>query len=88
MLNNGLFQWGSWWARRQGQGTVEVLEFVKSCFDDEAVVVKEVGGWKAGWEERVQRVVEASHAEKGDGVVGSDLFVIVTLRRVVLMDMF
>ena len=65
-----------------------MLEFVKSCFDDEAVVVKEVGGWKAGWEERVQRVVEASHAEKGDGVVGSDLFVIVTLRRVVLMDMF
>jgi len=60
---------------------VEVLEFVKSCFDDEAVVVKEVGGWRAGWEERVRRVVEASHAEKGDGVVRSDIFVILTLRK-------
>jgi len=66
---------------------VEVLEFVKSCFDDEAVVVKEVGGWKAGWEERVRRVVEASHTEKGDGVVRSDL-VIATLRGLVLMGVF
>ncbi|KAG0633533.1 hypothetical protein HOY80DRAFT_1104625 [Tuber brumale] len=68
MLKHGLFQWGSWWTRREWRGTVEVLEFVKSCFDDEAVVVKEVGGWKAGWEEKVRMVVQASHAKKGDGV--------------------
>jgi len=66
---------------------VEVLEFVKSCFDDEEVVVREVGGWKTGWEERVRRVVEASHAEKGDGVVRSNL-VIITLCRVVLTGVF
>jgi len=81
---NSMFQWGSWWARREGKGTVDVLKFAKSCFGDEAVVVREVGGWKAGWEDWVRRVVEASHREKGDGVVRSDL-VIVTLRRVVLM---
>ena len=28
--------------RFQGQGTVQVLEFVKSCFDGEAIVIKEV----------------------------------------------
>ncbi|CUS14993.1 unnamed protein product [Tuber aestivum] len=69
MLKNGLFQWGNWWTRREGRDTVGVLEFIKSCFDDEAVVVREVGGWKTGWEEKVRRVVEASHAEKGDGVI-------------------
>jgi len=52
MLNNGLFQRGSPWALRDGQGTLQVLEFVKSCIVDEAVVVKEVEGWKVGWEER------------------------------------
>ncbi|KAG0634241.1 hypothetical protein HOY80DRAFT_1060853 [Tuber brumale] len=55
--------------RREGQGTVEVMEFVKSCFDGEAVVVKEVGGWKAGWEENIRRIVQASHAEKRNGVI-------------------
>jgi len=63
---------------------VEVLEVVTSCFDGGAVVVKEVGGWKAGWEERVRRVVQVSHGEKGDGVVGSGL-VILMLCRVALM---
>ena len=42
---------------------------VKSCPDGEAVVVKEVRGWKAGSEEKVSRVVHANHAEKGDGLV-------------------
>lgn len=32
---------------------MEGLEFAKNCFDGEAVVVKEVGGWKTGWEEIV-----------------------------------
>jgi len=32
---------------------MEVLEFVTSCFDGEAVVVKEVGGLKTCGEERV-----------------------------------
>ena len=32
---------------------MEVLEFVKSCLDGEAVVVKEVEGFKAGWEGKV-----------------------------------
>jgi len=36
---------------------VGVLEFVASWFGGEAVVVKEFGGWKAGWEENVRRVV-------------------------------
>jgi len=62
---------------------MEVLEFVKSCFDGEAVFTKEVGGWKTGWEEEVRRFVP-SHAEKGDGVVRSVL-VIVTLCRVALI---
>jgi len=30
-------------------GTVEVLEFVKSCLDHEAGVVKKIEGWKAAW---------------------------------------
>lgn len=37
-------------------GTVDALEFIKRCLDGEAVVVKEVGGWKAVREEKVQRV--------------------------------
>jgi len=41
---------------------VAVLEFVTRCFDGVAVVVKEVGGLKAGWEEKVWRVVLANHA--------------------------
>ena len=52
-----------------GHGTVEVLEFVKSCFGHEAGVVKEIGGWKAGWEERARGIVQASHAEERDRVV-------------------
>jgi len=48
MLNNGLFQ-SSWWVHREGQSTVKVLEFDKCCIDHEAVAVKEIGGWKAGW---------------------------------------
>jgi len=48
---------------------VEELEFVKSCFDYEAVVVQEIGGWKAGWEENARRIVQTSHEEKRDGVV-------------------
>ena len=54
-------------AGTEGQGTVEAVEFVKSCFDGEAVVVKEVWGWKAGWEHKVRRVVQASHVERGMG---------------------
>jgi len=46
-----------WWAGMEGHGTMEVVEFVKSCFDGEAVLVKKVGGWKAGWKHKVQRVV-------------------------------
>jgi len=49
-------------------------EFVKSCLDDEAVVVKEIGGWKASWEERVRSVVHGSHTEMGDGVVRSPCY--------------
>jgi len=48
--------------RWEGRGTVAVLEFVTRCFDGVAVVVKEVGGLKAGWEEKVWRVVLANHA--------------------------
>ena len=32
---------------------MDALEFVKRCLDGEAVVVKEVGGWKAVWKEKV-----------------------------------
>ena len=46
-------------------------EFIKSDFDGEGVVTKDAGGWKTGWEHKVRRVVQASHAEKGDGVVRS-----------------
>jgi len=49
-------------------------EFVKSCFDNEAVVVKEIGGWKAGLEERVRKVVQASHPEMGYGLVRSSCY--------------
>ena len=49
-------------------------EFVKSCFDNEAVVVKEIGGWKAGWEGRVRRVVQASHAEIGYRLMRSSCY--------------
>lgn len=35
---------------------MEGLEFVTNCFDGEAVVVKEVGGWETGWEEIVGRL--------------------------------
>ena len=41
-----------------------MLKLVKSYFGDKGVVVREVGGWKAGWEERVRRVVEASHRDR------------------------
>jgi len=51
---------------REGQGTVEVLEFAKGCFDRGAGVVKEIGVWKACWEERVRRIVPVSLAEKGE----------------------
>ena len=35
-------------ARREGQGTVKVLEVVNRCHDDdEAVAMKHAGGWKA-----------------------------------------
>ena len=34
---------------------MEVREFVKSCFDGEAVGVKAIGGRKAGREEEVRR---------------------------------
>ena len=40
---------------------MKMLEFVKSFFDGEAVVVKEVGGLKAGWEEQVQKVFQGVH---------------------------
>jgi len=40
---------------------VEILENVTSCFDCEAVVGKEVGGWKASQEEKILRVVQSSH---------------------------
>lgn len=46
--------------------------------------MKEVGGWKASEEEKVRRIDQASHAEKGDEVVCSGL-VIVTFCMVVLM---
>jgi len=39
--------------RREGNGTVEVGEFVKRCFDSEAVFLRVIGGLKAGWEEKV-----------------------------------
>ena len=53
----------------EGWSTVDALEFVKRCLDGKAVVVKEVEGWEAVWEEKVRRVVQASHAERGDRVV-------------------
>ena len=60
--------------RREGQGTVLVLKFVKSCFDDGAIIVKEIGGWEAGWEERAGRAGRASYAEKGDEMVRSSCY--------------
>jgi len=71
--------------RREGKGTVEVGEFVKRCFNGEAVFVRVIGGLKAGWEEKVWRVVEASSAEKGDWMVRSGL-AMVAVCRVGLMD--
>jgi len=64
-----------------------VLEFVTSCFDGEAVLVKEVGGLKADWEEKAWRAVQANHAGERDGVVRSDP-IIVTLCKVELMCVF
>ncbi|PUU72751.1 hypothetical protein B9Z19DRAFT_1069534 [Tuber borchii] len=49
-------------------GMVVVLEFVTSCFDDKTIVVREVGNYKAGGEAKVQRGIQSSHAEKGDGM--------------------
>jgi len=70
------------------QGTLEVLELVKSWFDDEAVIMKEVVGWKVGCKERYRGLfILVSHMEKGDGTVRSGL-VIITLSRVVLMGVF
>jgi len=66
---------------------MDVLEFVKSCFDEEVVGVKEIGGRKAGREEEVRRVVQASYAERRGGVVRSGL-IIVALCRVVLIGVF
>ena len=66
---------------------MEVLQFVKSYFDGEAVVVKEVGGWKASWEEEVERVAQASRAERRDWAVRSGL-IIVERCRVALMGVF
>jgi len=48
---------------------VEGLELVTLYFDGKAVFVRQVGSWMAGWEKKVQRVVHASHSEKGDGMV-------------------
>jgi len=42
--------------RREGQDTIELEEFIKSCFDSDGVVMKEVGGLKVGWEYNVRRV--------------------------------
>ena len=64
-----------------------VLGFVKGCFDGGAAVVEEVGAWKASWEGKLRRVVQASHAEKGDGVVRFGL-VIVTVSKVALVGVF
>ena len=60
-------------------------EFVKRCFDGEAVFVRVIGGLKAGWEEKVWKVVEVSHAEKGDWMVRSGL-PMVAVCGVALMD--
>jgi len=51
-----------------------VEEFFKSCFDNGAVALKEIGGWKAGWEESVPRVAQASHAEIGYRLVSSSCY--------------
>jgi len=66
----------------EGQGTTKALEFVTNCFDGEAVVAKEVGGWKAGMEEKVGGL--SKRAEQGDGMVCFRL-AILTLCRVALL---
>jgi len=51
-----------------------VGEFVKSYFDHEAVVVKEIKRRKASQEERVRRAIQASHAGMGYGLVCSSCY--------------
>lgn len=65
---------------------MKVLEFVKCCLDGEAVLLKEVGGWKASWGEEV-RVVQARHVRRGDVMVLSGLNK-VALCRVPLTGVF
>ena len=55
--------------RLNEQDTVEVLEFVTRCFDCAVVIARKVGGWEAGREEMVGRVVQVSHLEKGNKMV-------------------
>ena len=50
-------------------------EFIKSCFDHKAVVVKEIKRRKASQEERVRRAaIHASHAGMGYGLVCSSCY--------------
>jgi len=69
MLNNGLFSGGVGGCTLRGRVRWRCWIFFNSCFDHEAGVVREIGCWEAGWEERVRRIVPVSHAEKRDGVV-------------------
>ena len=63
-------------------------EFIKSCFDHEAVVVKEIRGRKASQEERLRRAIQASYVEMGYGLVCSSCYCNAVWGTIVLMGMF